>query len=299
LLFVYFAYFVVASFEGRMTHADAFLRDILAHPDDDGPRLIFADWLEDHGQPERAEFIRVQCELAAMAADAPGRRQREAHQDWLYHQHGREWLQPVRELGLAVDGVKFHRGFVGEVWVEEQAFLAQADGLFATAPVQHLHLAGRLILDPNLGIDDNLGFLFPYRQILRSVRRLAACPHLGRLVTLDLNRCSLGSDGVQALAVSEHLGRLRVLNLAANGIGDGGVRALCTSPLLGQLTTLDLSGNQIGSGGMRLLAEALERLAAVPEGLRLRTVYLAGNPFSGAAKRLARTSLLRRVVRLK
>src|SRR5262249_32452387 len=26
-------------------------------------RLVFADWLEEHGQPERAEFIRIQCEL--------------------------------------------------------------------------------------------------------------------------------------------------------------------------------------------------------------------------------------------
>ncbi|MHB1424636.1 MAG: TIGR02996 domain-containing protein [Gemmataceae bacterium] len=49
-----------------MTHADAFLQDILAHPDDDAPRLIFADWLEeqgDAGSVARAEFIRAQCAL--------------------------------------------------------------------------------------------------------------------------------------------------------------------------------------------------------------------------------------------
>ena len=40
-----------------------FLADIAAHPEDDAPRLIFADWLEDHGQPERAELIRLQCRL--------------------------------------------------------------------------------------------------------------------------------------------------------------------------------------------------------------------------------------------
>jgi len=45
---------------------DAFLRDILAHPEDDTPRLVFADWLEENGRPERAEFIRVQCELARL-----------------------------------------------------------------------------------------------------------------------------------------------------------------------------------------------------------------------------------------
>src|SRR5687767_12335037 len=42
----------------------AFLRAICDRPDDDLPRLIYADWLEEHGQVERAEFIRVQVELA-------------------------------------------------------------------------------------------------------------------------------------------------------------------------------------------------------------------------------------------
>jgi uncharacterized protein (TIGR02996 family) len=42
----------------------AFLRAILADPSDDGPRLVYADWLDERGQAARAEFIRVQCELA-------------------------------------------------------------------------------------------------------------------------------------------------------------------------------------------------------------------------------------------
>jgi uncharacterized protein (TIGR02996 family) len=51
----------------------AFLRDILAHPEDDTPRLVFADWLEEHGAPERAEFIRLQCQLARMSEGDPDR----------------------------------------------------------------------------------------------------------------------------------------------------------------------------------------------------------------------------------
>jgi uncharacterized protein (TIGR02996 family) len=31
---------------------------------DDTPRLVYADWLSEHGQPERAELIRVQRALA-------------------------------------------------------------------------------------------------------------------------------------------------------------------------------------------------------------------------------------------
>jgi len=47
-----------------MTDRDALLRSILESPHEDAPRLIFADWLEDHGEAARAEFIRVQVELA-------------------------------------------------------------------------------------------------------------------------------------------------------------------------------------------------------------------------------------------
>lgn len=33
-------------------------------PQDDTPRLIYADWLDENGEPERAAFIRLQIELA-------------------------------------------------------------------------------------------------------------------------------------------------------------------------------------------------------------------------------------------
>jgi uncharacterized protein (TIGR02996 family) len=49
-----------------VTHQTAFLKAILADTDgDDGPRLVYADWLDEHGDP-RGEFIRVQCELARL-----------------------------------------------------------------------------------------------------------------------------------------------------------------------------------------------------------------------------------------
>lgn len=42
----------------------AFLRAIADSPDDDTPRLVAADWLEEHDESERAEFIRCQIDLA-------------------------------------------------------------------------------------------------------------------------------------------------------------------------------------------------------------------------------------------
>ncbi len=54
-----------------MSPSDALYRAVCAAPHDDLPRLVYADWLEENGRTERAEFIRVQCRLAnASPADA-------------------------------------------------------------------------------------------------------------------------------------------------------------------------------------------------------------------------------------
>ena len=47
-----------------MIEALHFRQTIIDHPEDDGPRLVFADYLEDRGECARAELIRVECELA-------------------------------------------------------------------------------------------------------------------------------------------------------------------------------------------------------------------------------------------
>src|SRR5438270_6972316 len=47
-----------------MADRASFLAAVQADPEDDAPRLVYADWLQDNGDPDRAEFIRVQVELA-------------------------------------------------------------------------------------------------------------------------------------------------------------------------------------------------------------------------------------------
>jgi uncharacterized protein (TIGR02996 family) len=49
-----------------LSTGEQLLAAILAAPDDDAPRLAYADWLDEHGEPERASFIRVQCKLARL-----------------------------------------------------------------------------------------------------------------------------------------------------------------------------------------------------------------------------------------
>jgi uncharacterized protein (TIGR02996 family) len=58
-----------------MEHPDwpAFLAAIIADPDDDTARLAAADFLEENGDPDRAAFIRIQVELARLAAAGEGK----------------------------------------------------------------------------------------------------------------------------------------------------------------------------------------------------------------------------------
>jgi len=48
----------------------ALLSAVLAAPPDDAPRLVLADWLDENGEPDLAEFVRVQCELARLPGPA-------------------------------------------------------------------------------------------------------------------------------------------------------------------------------------------------------------------------------------
>jgi uncharacterized protein (TIGR02996 family) len=46
-----------------MTERDALLKAVCDHPGDDIPRLVFADWLQEHGEDKRADFIRLQIQF--------------------------------------------------------------------------------------------------------------------------------------------------------------------------------------------------------------------------------------------
>lgn len=265
-----------------MTHADAFLQDILAHPDDDAPRLIFADWLEEQGDANstaRAEFIRIQCALAASHLPEQQRAELVRREKQILHEYSGEWGQPIRRL---VQTWKFHRGFIDEVEMPADRFLACADRLFHVVPIQHL----RFTYSQDFSIDKRT-----------SMAALADSEHLHHLRSLDFSCNGLNSQDVCALMVSPYLTGLTSLSLASNRIGASGIRALAGAPLLGQLEHLNLCGNDIGTGGLRALVQALKELDGSSEGLRLRRLELSGNNLSDASRRfLAESPLLRRLM---
>src|SRR5262245_38314959 len=91
-----------------MSHQLGFFRDILTNPDDDTPRLVYADWLDDHGESDRAEFIRLQCAAAQASKNSKHRSELEDRAGKLLRKHQQKWAGPlIRRGGM----VAFERGF--------------------------------------------------------------------------------------------------------------------------------------------------------------------------------------------
>jgi uncharacterized protein (TIGR02996 family) len=238
-----------------MDHDDAILRAIIEDPDDDAPRLVYADWVDERGQPERAELIRVECQLGRLLGSGPIRHHlecrarqllcisdgvfkfeghlsepMEARDHELLAAHGARWAEPLHGL---VDYLGFRRGFVEEVGIRGRAFLGAAGDLFRFAPVRHASFS-RVppVLAPHL----------------------AASPHLARLRSVSLAHNRIGPRGARALGESPHLAGLRTLELTHCHIGDAGLAALLSSPRLAGLEALHLWNNDLGPAGTRLLA---------------------------------------------
>src|SRR5690242_19351884 len=221
-----------------MSYRQAFLDDILAHPDDDVPRLVYADWLDEHGEPARAEFIRVQVRLAALpegADECPelGRRERQ-----LLREHRERWLEPLRGL---VRDARFRRGFVEHAQFDAETFLDHGDEAFAREPIR------------------SVSFL---ERPAGTLTQIAGSPHLARLTALDLRQHRThGHVAVQrvseaemaALAGSPSVAGLKALDLSSCPLGAGAVEALAASPYLAGLETLVLDYVEFGDTGMRTL----------------------------------------------
>jgi uncharacterized protein (TIGR02996 family) len=276
-----------------LTHDEAFLADIVENAADDAPRLVYADWLDDHGEPGRAEFIRVQCERNRLPGSDDHQRYLMRREDDLLACHEDAWRAELPRLE-GVTWEHFTRGFVEAVFVETVGqFLAHAPVLFAAAPVRRLQVgrldpgdARRLARSPHLARLTELNLGNDTGLDAGGVRALAGSPYLANLSALLLHYNDLGDEAVVALAGSPHLARLAELYLSGTGLGDAGVIALARSPYLGRLTDLDLRDNTVGDAGATALAGA-RRLGA------LTTLYLVNNRVGPAgAAALARAPVV-------
>lgn len=248
------------------------LAQVIARPDDDGPRLVYADWLDDLGDHPRAEFIRVQLALAKLPDTDRRRAALADREERLLNQFGSNWIAPL--AGLATAPI-FGRGFVHGVNQTARQFLTRADHLFALAPIRELHLLDLgghhdAVFDSRFLARLSGLTVFAQHQGEPLAAAVAECAHLCKLVRLDLGRNEIGCDGLLRLADSQHLTALESLDLAVNHLDGRGLRYAAERATWPELRQLELADNMLG-------AVAVERFVASARFPRLFRLGLSGN----------------------
>jgi uncharacterized protein (TIGR02996 family) len=212
---------------------EALLAAVCEHPDDDAPRLVYADWLEENGDEvdrARAELIRLQL-AGYKSLWWDGDYRRSDREQELIDRHAQIWFAELPALPGVIWHQRFHRGFPWWVSARSMPALQQAAPvLFRCAPIQMLSVTSR------------------------GVKTLARLPWLSQIRSLILDGNRLWVDDAFALADSPHLSGLQALWLVDNRIYDEGVEALAESPTLGRLVFLDIRFNHLTDCGARALA---------------------------------------------
>ena len=172
-----------------MTERLAFLRAIRAHPDDDTARLVFADWLDERGDP-LGEFIRVQIELEPIRYRIDNPRAIELHrrEEELLRAHGDDWLGKARKIGTNWPeyGPQFRRGFPNHANLSLDTFLKHGKTLFSACPtLREISIFG----------------------IATRCDELARCTHLAKLDTLEIADWPTAEDA-KTLASSPHIEKI-------------------------------------------------------------------------------------------
>jgi uncharacterized protein (TIGR02996 family) len=272
--------------------ADALLRAIVRHPDDDTPRLVYADWLQENGRAEEGEFLRVQCRLAAAEPDDPEYPElldREAElRIWLgTHVRG---PRPTFPAGLSMEGGNrwwehTHRGFPRFLEFDGaqkygvkamRALAASLERAFDALPTRWLVLRdvtvaqlAALLKQPALARLAQLTVVLPVHgaEADDAARLLAGCRHLRNLRGLSL-RVPSGEPGCAALAAAPW-GLLDWFAFTCQELTPAGLRVLAGAGWVRGLRELILDDD--------LPAETFESLARLPTFPQLHTLDLSSN----------------------
>ena len=249
-----------------MIDEQVLLSTIIAAPDDDRPRLAYADWLEEHGQRDRARLIRVQIELARLPENKgdPTALQIEVEQleavceKTLPPLEGITWGSFERGIVRSVYAdtpATFHRhaSCIAEMGAVDRLALEKTEDFAALAQVSSLARFTELRIwdsdDPHTYARNG----DPGHRFNDDLQAVLASPHCPRLRNLELVTCQLGPRGAKALADCPRMESLVNLDLLDNYVGDDGLAALAASPYLTALRNLRIDLNNIGPAGVEAL----------------------------------------------
>jgi uncharacterized protein (TIGR02996 family) len=244
--------------------------EIAANPDDDAPRMVYADLLVERGDP-RGELIHLQIkQLRGGYA-----REVEERIGELMRAHEAQWKA---EAGITDALSSFSRGFPASLIGSAASILASREAL-RTQPITSVSILSRLagfedvMQMPELARVSSLtisGEMGSYRNhavlTAAQVEALARAPHLSNLRELWLKEAALDVAGARILATAPWLPAIEKLVLGKNPLHGAGVAAL--APKLIGLRHLTLDDVDVSREGMAALAASPIR--------RLDSLYLAG-----------------------
>ena len=254
----------------------ALLNGIGASPDDDLPRLVYADWLEERNQGVRAEFIRLQCEIAKLEAgpraiidqNIPLWKRQQALLD-------RDWTELLGDDWDMFRGCKLHarldRGFVDSFEMQASDFAGLEDLIpqicfvakhilvdrFFDSMLQMLHVPSHTLnLMTSIAFGEFETDVVPYNEmLLNDAERFVTAATWSRLQNLDFSQCRIGDSNIPRLFPTHAYPALTELDLSHNDLTADGVIALIDSGIPQRLTRLVLGGNPIGDQGAFELAD--------------------------------------------
>jgi uncharacterized protein (TIGR02996 family) len=261
-----------------MSDEKALLASIWEQPHEDTPRLVYADWLQETGVPAnvaRAEFIRVQCELARLDEDDPKRPVLEKRQRSLLRKHQNDW---IKDLPKPLTHAGFARGFVSPRMrgLRGNQFLALKASDLALAPLWsfRIELAAKVwpkvASSPNLERIDHLDLGNNLLDEPAAVLLLGS-NHTGNVSKLGLGLSRFTPAALKTLAENDRFVHLKELTFWANEMTDEIFAPLVSSPRLAAVQTLSLAQNELTAVSMRALAKS-------PYTTRLRSLDMSGNP---------------------
>jgi uncharacterized protein (TIGR02996 family) len=249
----------------------AFWSAIRANPLDDTPRLVYADWLQEHSDETRAEFIRVQCALALLGPDRRrGRKQRlplESQEALLLTKYREAWFSQFRARLKGsnrwdpgdewLDRLPFRRGFVDAMHLglaSAGALALAGDELEPVDRIGVMECAANYESKSVAAITQwsGAGCVVWFSIANANDKDVISVIHPGYLRNLShlgLWYGTVSDKGVVQLAESPLVASLRSMDLQDNPITDAGAFALAESPHLSKLTRLALHRTRIGSKG--------------------------------------------------
>jgi uncharacterized protein (TIGR02996 family) len=242
-----------------MSDEKALLAAIREHPHEDTPRLVYADWLQENGQPERGEFIRVQCELARLEPDDPRSEALTHREGALWRKHAKAWKAGLSKL---LQVAPFHRGFPHprRRAVTGSQFLKITSGDLAQAPLWDFRINQaqktivRVVASAAMA---RVGILeLPAAEFMDRPVEVLAAANFRNVADLHLSANWIGEPGVAALVANASVRHLRVLTSYSSGLDDAAIARLVSAPWYTALRALAVGNNPFGPAGLRALVGA-------------------------------------------